>query len=69
MSYVGQCEICGETVDSSQRAAFPVKGWEIQRSQGGANQIFGKVREPNRVAHAYCVEHRHRRGDQGTLGL
>jgi hypothetical protein len=65
MTFVGKCEICNEDVTTGQRAAYRVHGWEIQRSAGGANQIHGKVREPDRVAHAVCAESQLRREKLG----
>ena len=60
MAFVGNCEKCGEPVDSNainaqKVAAYPVTGWEISRSGGGANQIKDRQRVPNRVRHAGCV--------------
>ena len=65
----GTCELCGSEIASYQYAAYPVTGWEVQRLQGGANQIVGKQRLPNRIAHARCVEARLRRGDQEQMEM
>jgi hypothetical protein len=51
----GTCDICGDPVTNTQRAAFPVTGWELERGAGGANQITGRKRIPGRIAHASCV--------------
>lgn len=51
----GVCEFCGKDVGEKHRAAFRVRGWELERQQGGANQIVGKERQPNRIAHATCA--------------
>jgi len=47
---------CGEEVHSYNQAAYPVRGWEVERQQGGANRILLRQREANVIAHAYCVE-------------
>jgi hypothetical protein len=52
----GTCEFCGEAVRTDQKAAFRVRGWEIERAAGGANYIAGKERQPERIVHAVCVE-------------
>lgn len=66
MNYGGKCEFCGRDVDAAH-AAYPVKGWEVSRGQGGANRILGRERTPNRVAHVTCVERDllHGRGQTG----
>lgn len=69
----GTCEFCGEPVSESETAGFRIRGWELERAQGGANTILGKERQPNRIVHAHCVKHAtdlDRRGlrDQLTLG-
>jgi hypothetical protein len=51
----GTCEFCKREVLTGDRAAFRVRGWEFERQAGGANQIVGKERQPNRIAHATCV--------------
>jgi hypothetical protein len=53
---IGHCELCDRDVLLSDRAAYRVRGWELERKQGGANYIAGKERQPNRVCHASCVE-------------
>lgn len=52
----GKCELCSDPVKGWETAAFPVSGWEIERYGGGANQIKGRKRLPNRIAHAHCLE-------------
>lgn len=52
----GTCMFCGSPVGDQEEAAFPVRGWELERSQGGANMIFGKEREPNVIAHKRCAK-------------
>jgi hypothetical protein len=52
----GVCEFCNRDVLTSDRGAFRVRGWEIERDQGGANYIAGKERQANRIVHARCVE-------------
>lgn len=54
-SFRGMCEFCRKEVRSGDRAAHRVRGWEYERQAGGANQIVGKERQPNRIAHATCV--------------
>ena len=67
MKIIGICEFCHREVDEYQSHAFPVHGWEVKRRQGGANKITGKVRQPNRVAHATCLESVLRRPNQMEL--
>lgn len=70
--YRGTCEFCGKEVQMRESAAHRVRGWEIERKAGGANYIAGKERQPNRIAHAYCVEHylnMERHGLRGQLTL
>lgn len=52
----GKCEFCSDVVLTYQTAAFPVTGWELERGGGGANQIKGRKRTPNRIAHVHCLE-------------
>lgn len=54
-SFRGVCEFCKHEVRSGDRGAYRVRGWEFERQAGGANQIVGKERQPNRIAHATCV--------------
>lgn len=63
----GTCEFCHEAVEVTQTAAFPVSGWEVEREQGGANRILDRKRAPDRIAHASCVEHHVKHGDQESL--
>lgn len=53
----GTCEFCGQAVHENESAGFRIRGWELERSQGGANRILGRERQPNRIVHARCVEH------------
>ena len=64
----GVCEFCEQPVLTSDKGAFRVRGWEIERRQGGANQIVAKERQPNRIAHAHCVEMMARAEKQGLRG-
>ena len=48
--YVGDCMECGDPVYALD-AAYPITGWEIARSGGGANQIKHRERMPGQVAH------------------
>lgn len=52
----GNCEFCKRDVIEGQSAAFRVCGWEVERRQGGANQILGRERQPDRIVHARCLE-------------
>lgn len=61
----GTCAFCGRGVESRDTAAYRVRGWEIERAQGGANHIVEREREPNIVAHAMCVESRQRQRRYG----
>lgn len=63
----GQCAFCPLPVLANETAAFPIKGWEVERSAGGANRILGREREPNVIAHATCAERHFKVGDQETL--
>lgn len=70
--YRGTCEFCKEEVRSGESAAHRVRGWEIERKAGGANYTAGKERQPNRIAHARCVEHylaMERSGLRGQMSL
>lgn len=71
---VGTCHYCGDPVNEGERIAWPVRGWEAERGQGGANRIIGRERvHDGRVAHVHCAEiyaDRGRRGisrDQASL--
>lgn len=55
MTTYGVCEKCGEPVADPQQPAFPVRGWEIGRTGGGANAIRLRERMPDRVRHATCL--------------
>jgi hypothetical protein len=66
-AFRGVCEFCHEDVRSG-KAAFRVRGWELERAQGGANQIVGKERQPNRIAHALCVSIAVRQEKRGLSG-
>jgi hypothetical protein len=55
-AFIGTCDMCHRPVVGTERAAYRVRGWELERKQGGANYIAGKERQPNRVCHALCVE-------------
>lgn len=65
----GVCEFCQELVLHYQHAAYPVAGWEVERDQGGANQITGKVREDGRIAHKRCLESFLKRHEREQLRL
>lgn len=69
MTYHGICEKCGKPVDASKYEipAWPVTGWEVQRSAGGANVIHGRERIPNRVRHKECLPKNGISDDQDTL--
>ena len=62
----GVCEFCRKEVRSGDRAAYRCRGWEFERQAGGANQIVGKERQPNRIAHATCVQAALREQRRGT---
>ena len=66
--YYGACESCGQPVrDTNGPPAFPVKGWEVLRADGGANQIKLRERIPNRVRHAHCLPQGNVNEDQESL--
>jgi hypothetical protein len=54
-SYRGTCEFCNKPVFGFQTAAHRIRGWEVERGQGGANRVLGRERQPNRIVHADCV--------------
>jgi hypothetical protein len=64
----GICEFCDRPVTNSERGAFRVRGWECERSAGGANKIVGKERQVDRIAHATCVETAARIEQRGLVG-
>jgi hypothetical protein len=64
----GVCEFCREPVRDTDRGAFRVRGWECERSGGGANKIAMKERQPDRIAHAWCVETAARIEARGLVG-
>lgn len=71
-SFRGTCEFCKREVSSADRAGFRVRGWELERSQGGMNHVVGKERQPDRIAHALCVAsaiREERRGLRGQTSL
>lgn len=53
----GVCVICKKEISGWESAAFPVTGWEAERSSGGANRIINRKRRDNVVAHLVCLEH------------
>jgi hypothetical protein len=55
MSFYGYCEGCGNPVEDPQQPAYPVTGWEVGRTGGGANAIRLRARVPNRVRHVSCL--------------
>jgi hypothetical protein len=55
MTYYGTCERCGEPVEAPQTPAYPITGWEVGRSGGGANAIRNRERIPDRVRHMTCL--------------
>ena len=72
VAFLGTCEFCSQPVTGAQLAAYRVRGWELERRQGGANVISGKERQANRVCHAVCVQRvleQDRRGLRGQLEL
>jgi hypothetical protein len=64
----GICMFCSLPVGDKDEAAFPVRGWELERSQGGANMIFGREREPDVIAHKRCAV-RHVKGTEDQTSL
>ncbi|MCI4360654.1 MAG: hypothetical protein L3J91_03040 [Thermoplasmata archaeon] len=64
---LGRCHFCGDDVLDGQAVAWPVRGWEAERAQGGANRIIGRERvRDGRVAHVHCSE---LDADRGRRGL
>ena len=55
MTLYGVCEVCGLPVQSPEQPAFPITGWEVLRSGGGANAIRLRERIPGRVRHVTCL--------------
>ncbi len=53
----GTCLVCGRPVLPTETAAYPVRGWEVERpGGGGANRILRREREDG-IAHKVCVQH------------
>lgn len=67
MTWRGICHRCGEEIAPGMLVAYRVRGWEIERTAGGANYIAGKERQPDRIWHAECVKSMLRVGDQLSL--
>lgn len=70
--YRGLCEFCKREVTSQDRGAYRIRGWEFERQAGGANQVVGKERQPDRIAHATCVQaavRAERRGHRDQMSL
>jgi hypothetical protein len=67
-SFRGECEFCTKPVTSGDRAAFRVRGWELERAQGGMNHVVGKERQSDRIAHALCVTSAVREESRGLRG-
>jgi hypothetical protein len=58
VSYRGRCEKCGEEVNperDARRAAYRVTGYEIERAEGGSNQIKNRERQLGKVWHEGCL--------------
>jgi hypothetical protein len=55
MTVYGLCEKCGLVVESPQTPAYPIRGWEVGRTGGGANAIKNRERIPGRVRHNTCI--------------
>jgi|tagenome__1003787_1003787.scaffolds.fasta_scaffold20473333_4 hypothetical protein len=73
MTALGNCAVCGLTVDSVQSHARRICGWEaVRKGTAGANRIIDRV-QMDGIAHVVCVESRakHRRlgiaDEQGRL--
>jgi len=62
----GSCRFCGEPVTVQQKAAWPVRGWEVEREQGGANKILGRERDLSTIAHEQCAEKAVKVGEHQT---
>jgi len=61
----GHCAFCAKPVRRHETAAFRIRGFQIERKGGGANQIVGAERHPNRIYHETCVRsyvRKHARG-------
>jgi hypothetical protein len=60
----GICAHCDQPVTQTQRAAFRARGFEIERSAGGANYISHRERQPDKIWHDFCVDAwvRHQQG-------
>jgi hypothetical protein len=67
-SYRGTCEFCDKPVFGFQTAAHRIRGWEVERGQGGANRILARERQPNRIVHADCVERAVKLARDGLTG-
>jgi hypothetical protein len=67
MTQRGVCQYCRLPVYTTERAAFPVTGWEVERTEGGANRILDRKRTANMIAHAKCAEHHAKYGAQESM--
>lgn len=56
MTFYGICAQCGKPVEHPAQPAFEVRGWELLRAGGGANQIKHRSRVPGRVVHNVCLD-------------
>jgi hypothetical protein len=50
----GICNLCGERVEATQKAAYAVTGYEVDRDQGGQNHVVARQRVDGKIWH-----HRH----------
>jgi hypothetical protein len=64
----GICEFCEGEVFPWQSAGHRIRGWEIERTGGGANRIAGKERQSGRIVHASCLERHLKIEKQGLRG-
>jgi hypothetical protein len=54
--FQGQCELCGNDLDTRENGVHQwTAGWVMQRAGGGGHGISLAERE-NRWAHAHCVD-------------
>jgi hypothetical protein len=49
-----KCVECGKDVESTRECAHEIRGWELQRSQGGTNHVLWRE-TTGRLMCATCV--------------
>lgn len=68
MTFRGHCGFCGEEVTSLESAAYRVRGWQLEAKPGRVGKIVDIERQPDRIAHARCVERTLKLEGEGLRG-